>query len=255
MLGQENNKKLSPAKDVAYVAMACAMLIGAQTVFAAVVGVEVVTIILVCFAYVLGVRRGVICAVGFTLLRCFIVGFSPTATVLYFAYYPALAAVFGGLGRIKKSTFEKCPWFFAVLANVLLLGIAVACAAAYMFDLIKISRLWRGTLYVLLWVLFALCVLLSLAFNGLLLAQKFFGKRTGTALRLIVMASVAAVCTVCFTLLDDVITPLILRYSRLSALTYFYASFAAMLPQTVCTVVTVCTLFLPLTAALERAVR
>lgn len=248
----EEHKKIPPAKEIAYIAVTCALLIGGQYVFSFVAGVEIVTLILVCFSYVFGMRRGAICATAFSLLRCLIFGFSPTAVILYLVYYPLLAVVFGGLGHIKQSTFENFPWYFAVIVNALLLGIAVACALCYGLDLIKISRLLKVTVYVLLWVIFALCICLCVAFNCLLIAKKGFGKNTETLLKLITFASIAAVCTVCFTLLDDIITPLFWGYNSLTALTYFYTSFTAMLPQTVCTIVTVTALFLPLTAVLKR---
>lgn len=244
---------MPPAKEVAYIAITCALLIGGQYVFSFVVGVEIVTLILACFSFCLGIRRGVILAVSFSLLRCIIFGFSPTAVILYLLYYPLLAAVFGGLGHIKCETFESFPLYFAAVVNVLLLGIAAACAVLYGLDLIKTSRIYKYTLYALLWVIFALCVCLCLVFDGLLIAKKVFGKNTAAALKVITLSSAGAVCTILFTLFDDVITPLFYGYSRETALAYFYASFTAMLPQVICTIVSVSTLFLPLAHVLKKS--
>ena len=66
------------------------------------------------------------------------------------------------------------------------------------------------------------------------------------------MTALAALCTVAFTLIDDVVSPLILGLTQRGALAYFYASFTAMLPQTACTVVSVGLLFYPLTAILKK---
>ena len=173
--------------------------------------------------------------------------------ILYLVYYPSLAAVFGGLGHIKNETFQRCPAALIIAVNGLLLALMAACALLYGFDVIKVSKLWKATANVLLWVIFGLCAAVCIAFNGLVIANRVFRKNTGTLLKLFTFATVAAVCTVCFTLLDDVITPLVLGSTRLTALTYFYTSFTAMLPQTVCTIVSVTTLYLPVCAALKKA--
>ncbi len=250
---ENTGKKIPPAKQIAYIAVMCALLIAGQYVFSFAVGVEIVTLLFVCFASVFGVRSGVICAVAFSLLRCLIYGFSPAAVILYLVYYPSLAAIFGGLGHIKDETFQSCPASLIICVNLLLFALMSACALVYGFDVIKVSKLWKATATVLIWVIFALCLALCIAFNALVIANRVFKKSTGTLLKLLTFASVAAVCTVCFTLLDDIISPLVLGSTRLTALAYFYTSFTAMLPQTVCAIVTVTALYLPLCAALKKA--
>lgn len=69
--------------------------------------------------------------------------------------------------------------------------------------------------------------------------------------RLIVLVICAAVMTVVFTLLDDVITPLFFGYSARAARVYFYNSLITMAVQTVCAVVSVSLLFVPLRKAFE----
>lgn len=246
------DKKISPSKEISYAAVMCALLIGGQYVFSFVAGVEIVTLLLVCYSAVFGARRGAICAAAFSVLRCFIFGFYPTVIVLYIIYYPLLAAVFGVLGRLDSSAFEKLPAAVAVAINLLLISLAAACVAAYALDLIKLSRIYKVTIYVFLWVIFSLCVALCIAFDILLAAQKKSVGRFSELLRLITFTCVAAVCTIIFSLLDDVITPLMLGFTPLHALGYFYSSFTAMLPQTVCTVVTVGALFLPVTAVFKK---
>lgn len=250
-----NGRKISPPKEIAYIAVMCALLIGGQYALSFAMGVEIVTLLLVCFSYKFGARRGMICAVAFSLIRCLLYGFYPTVILLYLIYYPFLTAVFGLLGHIKKEAFSDYTPVFAVAVNILLAGIALFCAFAYFYDLIHVSRLWKSTVRILLWVIFSLCVLLLSAYDGLLIAGYAFKKNTSEMLRLITLASIAALCTIIFTLLDDIITPLFWGYSKSGALAYFYSSFTAMLPQTVCTIVTVTTLFLPLTAAFDKIIK
>lgn len=255
---KRNNKSsgVTPAKEIAYIAVTCAILIGAQYALSFVAGVEIVTLILVCFSYVFGIRRGVICALAFSLLRCALFGFYPTAVILYLIYYPALCAIFGAIGNGDKNyKFEKFLPLTVVLVNVLLVLIAVFCGAAAGLDLIKVSKLWKITINILLWTVFSVSSALLIAFNTLVVLSK---RRiyNGTAfIKLIFITTTAAFCTICFTLLDDVITPLTFGYSLSTALVYFYSSFTAMLPQTVCAIVTVFTLFYPVTAALKRAAK
>ena len=61
-------KKPSPAKEIAYTAVASALITGAQYVFSFVSGVEIVTLLFICFSYRFGIRDGVVCAVAFSLL-------------------------------------------------------------------------------------------------------------------------------------------------------------------------------------------
>lgn len=237
-------KKLSPSRAAAYTAVMCALLIGGQYVFSFVAGVEIVTVLLISFSYVFGASRGAVCALAFSLLRCIIFPFSPSALILYVVYYPALAGIFGGLGHVKDGAFKSLPAYLAV--SLVLLGICAVCACLYAFDVIKVSRVYKLTLQILLWVIFSLCLVGLIVFNVL-----YRIKGTEKLLKLIALTATAAVCTVMFTLLDDLITPLFYGYSRETALAYFYTSVTAMLPQTICTIVTVSTLFMPLTAVLN----
>ena len=161
---------LRSAKECACIAVFVALVIAAQLLLAMVPGVEVVTVLFVAYAFTFGIRRGMIAATAFALLRQMAFGFFPTVLVLYLVYYNALAAVFGGLGRVVKR-----PLF----------------------------SLW--------WLLLVACV-----------------------------------CTASFTMIDNVLTPLWYGYTREAANAYFYSSFAFMIPQVVCTAISVGVLFLPL---------
>ena len=248
MVKDESKKKLSVSRETAYIAVTCALLIGGQFVFSFVVGVEVVTIILACFSFVFGARRGAICAVAFSLLRCLLFGFYPTVVLLYLIYYPLLALVFALFGKCRNFSSPIC----AVAVNILLIVIAATCAVCYFADIIKVAKVYAVTIKVLLWVIFSLCMTLCAVYDCIYFSHL---KSKNEILKVILLAGAGAAMTALFTLLDDIITPLFFGYSRLTALAYFYSSFTAMLPQVICTIVSVCTLFLPLTAVFERAAK
>ena len=83
-----------------------------------------------------------------------------------------------------------------------------------------------------------------------LLGYKF--DRTLTNKKHIVVVVLASVFTVCFSLLDDVITPLMFNFTKDAAIAYFYSSFYALIPQTVCTAVTATFIFPPLLKAFKN---
>lgn len=169
---------MGKAKFVVRVAMCVALLIGSQLAFSSVSGVEIVTVMMLCFCYSYGVRHGIAVATVFSLLRCFIFGFQINVIVLYLVYYNLFALFFGWLG------------------------------------------------------------------------VRFAGK---TALWTTVTVVVSAViCTALFTVLDNVITPLIFGFSKNAAAAYFYGSLYAVIPQTICTAVTVSVCFHPLTRVIKK---
>lgn len=254
MVGKDN-KVASAARDIAYTAVGCALMLAVQYVTSFVAGVEFVTVVFACFCAVFGVRRGVLCAVVFSLLRCFIYGFAPNVIVLYLVYYPLFAVVFGLLGRVRAETIEKKPLAFVAVVNILLIVIATACALALGLDLIKISRIWKATITALLWVILALSVVAAIIFDILFFTRRKGGKGRAAVLLSVTFASAATVMTALFTLIDDVISPLMLGYSRIAALNYFYVSFTAMLPQCVCAFISVAALLIPLTTAIRKAVK
>lgn len=82
------------------------------------------------------------------------------------------------------------------------------------------------------------------------LGRRFTGKIT--LLRVGIVVASAVVFTVLFTLLDDVITPLIYGFHPNVAKIYFYQSLTAMVPQSVCAAVTVSILFAPLLRIIRK---
>lgn len=160
-------------KECAYLAVFVALVIAAQLMLAAVPGVEVVTLLFVCYSFVFGVRRGVIAATAFTLLRQLVFSFSPTAFILYIVYFNGLAALFGWLGHVVKKPTVSLWWL-----------VLVACA-----------------------------------------------------------------CTACFSLMDGIITPIWYAFSKRATEAYFMATLPFMIPQIICTALSVGILFLPLQKA------
>ena len=169
---------MNKTKFIVRVAMCVALLIGGQLVLSSVSGVEIVTVMMLCFCFSYGIRHGVAIATTFSLLRCLIFGFQINVIVLYLIYYNLFAVFFGWLG----------------------------------------ARL-----------------------SG----------RTALFQTILVVAS-AVVFTVFFTLLDDVITPLLYGFQKNAAIAYFVGSLSAVIPQTVCTVVTVSVCFYPLTKVIKK---
>lgn len=246
-------KPAATAKSLAYIAVMTALLLSGQFALSFASGVEVVTVLLLCFSAYFGVICGVAAAVSFSVLRCLIWGFAPNVVILYLIYYPLFALIFGLSGKIKDETFDNARVRLAVAVNALLLLIVAAALSCALFDVIKISRLYRRTVTIFLYVIAGLCGALLVAFNVFYALVKLKVLKSGKPLKIFLFTSVAAVCTVCFTLLDDVISPLVVGMDSLTALTYFYGSFLAMLPQVICTVATVSTLYFPLTFALTKA--
>lgn len=85
-------------------------------------------------------------------------------------------------------------------------------------------------------------------YNLFVLVFGLFGlrfKRELTVTKLIALVAAACFMTVVFTVLDNIITPLYYRFSLETAEAYALASLTAVIPQVVCTILTV-TLLLPI---------
>lgn len=80
----------------------------------------------------------------------------------------------------------------------------------------------------------------------------FCGKIKTFWRRYAVLITAAVLMTISFTLLDDVITPLMMSFNKKAWLMYFYASTPVMLTQTICSAVSVAALYPPLSKLLEK---
>ena len=230
------------AHAIATCAVMTALLIAVQYALGFVPGVELVTVFLLAFCYVFGAKYGVIVATAFSLLRCFVWGFYPNIIVLYLIYFNAFALLFGLLGgRERPVAVWVCPVLLALLA--------AGCMAGALIG-IPVSVLYRARLSAMLWALFGVLAGLLALYIALWAVG---GRRAGQGREAASLAALAALCTVCFTLLDDVLTPLFYGYSFDAAVAYFYAGFFAMLPQTICTVLSVLLRFYPLHKVFAQA--
>lgn len=83
----------------------------------------------------------------------------------------------------------------------------------------------------------------------------WLGKRLAgeiTLLRLVIVVAFSVVFTALFTLLDNVITPLIFGFSYHAAVAYAAQSLYTLVPQLICAAVTVAVLFVPLTKVIKK---
>ena len=222
------------AKKIAACAVMVALLIAVQFALSFVPGVELVTVLLLCFCYAFGRACGVITATAFSLLRCMLFGFMPNVLILYLVYYNLFALLFGSLKHHRLPS-----WLGPILLCALAIGSAYFAVTG-----IPISILYQSKIRIMLWILFGIVIALLVFYAVLIVAKKNYELAGITAL--------AAFCTVLFTLLDDIISPLILGYGMDTAIAYFYTSFLAMLPQTICTAVSVFLLFPPIKKLLTK---
>lgn len=224
------------ARDIAVCAAMTALLTAGQYVLSFIPGVEIVTVLLLTFSYVFGAKYGVMTAAAFSLLRCLLFGFYPNVILLYITYYCAFAAIFGQIGKRRVPAF-LCPLILLLLC----IGSAFSAIRG-----VPTSALYRIRISVLSWTLFLISAGLLVFYFVLTVKNK--GEKARLAAEL---SAVAAFCTVLFSLWDDILTPLLMGYSKEAAAGYFYGSFLAMLPQTVCAAVSVFVLFYPLKRAFE----
>ena len=177
----KNNKSVvaHSARECAYLAVFVALVIAVQMALSVVPGVELVTVMFVVYSFTMGIRRGMLAATAFSILRQVVFGVHPTVLILYLIYYNLLTACFGLLGKAIKNPLK--------------------------------------------WI--------------------------------VVIVIVACVCTACFTMIDNILTPLWYGWTQRSAELYFKASLPFMIPQIVCTAITVGLLFLPLKKVLSICIK
>ena len=160
---------MKSAKKIILSGIFTALLIGGQLALSGISGLEVVTVLLLTFAYRYGIAQGLFVANSFSLLRCFIFGFMPNVLVLYLVYYNIFVLVFGVVGNIFKHEYS-------IKKHIIIILIAV-------------------------------------------------------------------IMTVLFTVIDNVLTPLIYAFTPNAAKAYFTASLYTVVPQIICTFVTVLIIF------------
>ena len=253
------------ARDIAVIAVTVALLIGGQALFAALPGVEVVTVVLLSFSWSFGAARGILTATAYSLLRCFFFGFDAKTVVLYLLYFNFFACLFGVLGgrgggkagaagakaeKEGKGEKEKISPLSAVFTEGLFLALCVL-AAAVLSGAVRVSVLLQTGLNILAWVLLFIASAGAVAYNILL----FFSRKypaCAAAAQTVAAGAAPPGCPLLFTPLGGAPSPLFFRGGGGGGVAYFYASFTAMLPQTVCALVSVSILFRPLTRVFRR---
>lgn len=115
---------MKSAKEIIIPAVFTAMLIGTQLVLSGVAGVEIVTVLLLTFTYVFGLKQGFIVANAFSLLRCLLFGFFVNVVFLYLVYYNLFVLVIGLLSRVFKQRYS-------IIIHVLLTVVAVGLTACF----------------------------------------------------------------------------------------------------------------------------
>lgn len=93
----------------------------------------------------------------------------------------------------------------------------------------------------------AVLILYLLYYNLFTLLFGFLGQHLTLKVKIVpILTIIACVCTVGFSMLDNVITPLFMGLSGKPLAMYFWASFSFMIPQVICAAVSVGVLFFPL---------
>ena len=111
---------MKTAKKIAICGAFCALLIAIQYPLGAIKGIELVTVFFYAFCFVFGGACGVLVAVCYTLLRCFLHGFFPTVIILYLIYYPIFSLVGSAVGKTLKNSSPVRQIIFSVITTVLL---------------------------------------------------------------------------------------------------------------------------------------
>lgn len=160
------------AKNLATGGVYVALLIGAQFVLSGVAGIELVTVLLLAYCYVCGVRQGMLVANAFILLRCFIFGFVPNVLILYFVYYNLFAVVFGLIGKMFARRYSAAKHIALVLTAVVMTALFtvtdnILTPLMYGFSSSATKGYWLASLYTMVPQLICSLVTVSLFFPPL----------------------------------------------------------------------------------------
>ncbi|MBR2870727.1 MAG: hypothetical protein IKB98_05065 [Clostridia bacterium] len=169
--------------------------------------------------------------------------------------------------RIALWTTKECAFiamFVALLTAVQLalsfvpgVELVTVLFVSYAFSMGKARGMLLATAFSLLrQIVFGINVTVLLLylvyFNLLTFIFGFLGNRIKKPIKwLPVIIIVACLCTVLFSLIDCVITPLWYSYPKAAARAYFFACIPFMVPQVICTSISVFALFIPITRACE----
>ncbi len=132
---EKKGRGVRTGKECAYLAVFVALLLASQLCLSALPSVEIVTVLFFSYAFAFGVRRGMLAAVAFSLLRQLVFGFFPSVLIVYLLYYNLTALLFGFLGGRVKNPL-KALWWLTV----------IACVCTFAFSMLDalVTPLWYG---------------------------------------------------------------------------------------------------------------
>ena len=161
-------------------------------------------------------------------------------TALYTALLLAVQFALSGVGGIELVTVFFLSFCFCA-------GIKAGITVAVCFSLLRCFIFGFYPAVIILYLIYYSLFALFFGFLG-----KKFGTDTGFW-KFIAVIVLGTAFTACFSLLDDIITPLFFGFTKKAALLYFYSSLPFMLSQSVCAAISIGLLFLPLVKVLSIA--
>ena len=138
------------------------------------------------------------------------------------------------------------PIFFAFC---FVLGLKYGVAVASVFSVLRCLFFGFSPNVIVLYLVYYNCFALVVGGIGKLFSHCYSIKSH------VVATVLAPIITAVFTLLDDIITPIMLGFNLLSAKAYFLSSLPIITTQMLCSLITVAVLFAPLVKALKLAIR
>lgn len=156
-----------------------------------------------------------------------------TITALFTALLIGVQFALSGVAGVELVTV-----FF--LAFCFCAGIKAGVTVAITFSTIRCFLFGFYPSVIVLYLVYYVSFALFFGFLG-----NKFGRKITVSGYIAVLIFVC-IFTACFSLLDDVITPIFYGFTLKSAIAYFYASLPFMLSQTICAFISVSVLFIPL---------
>lgn len=166
----------------------------------------------------------------------------------------AFSSVFVALSIGAQTLFSAVPGveFVTVLfvCYAFSFGICRGAVSATAFSLLRCFVFGFFPTVIILYLVYYNFLAATFGILGLLAR-----KRGGSAKFVFLAVPLACVCTVIFTLIDCVITPAFYGFTEKATKAYFVSAMPFMIPQVICTAVSVGVLFLPLTGVFSAAAR
>ena len=163
-------------------------------------------------------------------------------TALFTALLIAAQFALSGVAGVELVTVLLLSFSFAT-------GIRYGVTGAACFSLLRCFLFGFYPTVIILYLIYYPSFALFFGFLG----NK--SKRKITPALFVAVVIFAAAFTACFSLLDDVITPLFFGFGKDAFIAYFYSSLPFMLTQVICAAVSVCAFFLPLAKVFAVAVK